>query len=340
MDTKKSFISVIIPAYQEVKYMRRCLEALVNQTCGLDNFEIIVVDGASTDGTREIISEFENKYHNVKLLDNPKKIAPVAMNIGVENARGEFIVRIDAHTQVNSDYLERCMAAMGKVDADVVGGPMKTRGDGYWGSVISFILSSIFGVGGSFRTMNNHNGYVDTVAFGMYRKCTLDEVRHDERLVRNHDWDLNYRIQQNGGRVYFDSKIRSTYYCADNPIKFLRKAFKDGYWIAAIFYTHSIRHLMPLFFVVGTIFLAGFCYWRRHGLGNFGYVFFPLIVPMLFYGLTAMFFSLGMIPQIGWTALVSGPLMYAGFHISRGLGTLYGILAGVWLRVARSKENE
>lgn len=336
MTPSKELISVIIPCYREAGYIRACLESLVGQSYGLENLEIIVVDGMSRDGTREIVFKFQKNYPQIRLVDNVKQIAPAAMNIGLKEARSAYIVRIDAHAEVPPNYLERCMAVIKQTGADVVGGSIETRGKGFWGQLIAYVLSSLFGVGSSFRTLENASGYVDTLAFGLYKREVLESAGpHDEALVRGHDWEINQRIIKNGGRIYLDSGIHSIYYCGDNPIKLIIKSFKDGYWIAAIFEKHSFRHLVPFFFLLSLIGLAGLCYWRRHGLAGWFYVYFPLLAYVTFYFSIAFLYSLGMVRRSGWLALLVGPLLYASFHLSRGAGTFYGFLSGVWLKPER-----
>jgi glycosyltransferase involved in cell wall biosynthesis len=330
----KELISVIIPCYQEAKHVDKCLKSLIDQTYGSENLEIVVIDGMSTDGTRDVVAKYVCDHKNIIMLDNPKKIAPVAMNMGIKESSGQYIVRIDAHTEIPAEYIERCMDVMTRTGVDVVGGPMETRGSGFWGKMIAYLLSSFFGVGSSFRTIENYEGYVDTVAFGLYKRKVFEKAgEHNEHLVRGHDWEINQRIKGNGSRIYFDSSIRSIYYCTDNPLKLIVKSFKDGYWIAAIFEKHSIRHLIPFFFLLSIVALGLICYWRRHGLGTWGYVYFPLYTYVLSYLSVAFFYSFGMVRSSGWKALVLGPLLYASFHISRGFGILYGMLTGVWLRV-------
>lgn len=333
MTKSRDLISVIIPSYREAGYIRACLESLLRQSYGSDNLEIIVVDGMSTDGTREIVKELQNNHPQICLIDNEKRIAPIAMNIGLKEARGAYIVRIDAHAEIPPKYLEQCMSVMQRTGADVVGGPIETRGKGFWGQMIAYVLSSLFGVGSSFRTMESFSGYVDTLAFGLCKREILENAGpHDEALVRGHDWEINQRIIKGGGRIYLDSSIRSFYYCADGPIKLVKKSFKDGYWIAAIFEKHSFRHLVPFFFLLSLIGLAVVCYWRRYGLGSWPWVFFPLWMYVLLYFSIAFIYSLGMVRRSGWLALIVGPFLYASFHLSRGLGTLYGLLSGVWLK--------
>ncbi len=330
---QKTLVSVIVPSRQEVAYIGNCLKALIRQTYGLENLEIIVVDGMSADGTREIIAEYARLHKEIKLFDNKLKTTPIAMNIGIKQAKGTYIARVDAHTKPSDNFIEQCVKVINSTDAEVVGGPIETIGEGFWGKQIAYVLSSVFGVGQSFRTMDSCSGYVDTLAFGLYKREVLEKAGpHDEKLTRGQDWDINQRIIANGGRIYLDSSIRSVWYCANNPIKFIIKSFLDGYWIAAIFEKRSFRHLAPFFYLLSFVGLALVCYWRRHGLGPWRYVYFPFWSYALLYVMVAFFYSLGMAKRTGWHAVIVGPFLYASFHFSRGLGTLYGLLSGMWLK--------
>lgn len=332
MRSERKFISVVIPCYRDAKFISSCLESIARQTYSSDDYEILVVDGMSGDGTRAIIEEYQKRYSNIRLIDNPRHATSVGMNIGIKESRGDYVARFDAHASVPMDYLERCMDVMNEVDAAVVGGSVETRGKGYWGKMIEYILSSVFGVGGSSRM---DNGYVDTVSLGLYKKdALLNAGLYDEKLKQGQDWDVNLKIQRNGGRIYLDPRIHPILHCANNPFTFIIKSLRDGYWIASIFERRSFKQLVPFFFVISIVALAGLCYWRRYPKGHRpGYLYFPLWLYLSFYYFVAFVYSLGMVRHSGWSALIVGPLLYAAFHIGRGVGTMYGLLTGVWLRV-------
>ena len=163
-------VSIICPIRNEEKYITECLAALLNQTFKSEQIEILVVDGMSDDGTREIVGEFESKYSNVRLIDNPKRFVPSALNIGIEKAAGSYILRMDGHAKAAPDYVEKCVATLSKNGAQGVGGPITTVDDSDTGKAISLAMSSTFGVGNSrFRTSNNKECFVDSLAFSSKR---------------------------------------------------------------------------------------------------------------------------------------------------------------------------
>ena len=192
-------VSVVMPVYNEEKYIKNCLDSLLLQDYPIEKMEWIFVDGLSKDKTKDILLEYKNKYPElIKVFDNKNKTVPYAMNIGIKEAKGKYIVRLDAHADYNKDYISKCVYYLDTTDADNVGGIAITKSRGFTGNAIAMMLSSKFGVGNSqFRT-NGHSGYVDTVPFGAFRKEVFEKWGgYDERLTRNQDNEMNYRIRKN-----------------------------------------------------------------------------------------------------------------------------------------------
>ena len=165
----KKNISIIIPVYNEEKYIERCLDSVVAQTYPKENTEVLIVDGMSTDRTREKVQAYCDKL-NIKILDNQKRIVTYALNLAIENATGDYIIRLDAHAEFENDYVEKCVNYLDTTDADNVGGVAETVGLGKVGKINAEILSSKFGVGNSHFRTDGESGYVDTVPFGAFRK--------------------------------------------------------------------------------------------------------------------------------------------------------------------------
>ena len=164
--------SVVVPIRNEEKYIATCLQSLLQQSLPCDSYEIIVVDGRSSDRSREIVERIQRDFPNVRCLDNPAAIAPVAMNIGIRDARGKVIIRADGHNFYPPTYIENCIKYLDQTGADNVGGPWLTvPADMTFGArLVAAILSNPFGVGGSrFRTSQS-DGFVETVPFGAFRR--------------------------------------------------------------------------------------------------------------------------------------------------------------------------
>lgn len=190
-------VSIVLPIRNEEPYIAACLRSLLEQTYPAEAYEVLVVDGRSSDKSREIIATFSQQFPSVKCLDNPAGIVPVAMNIGIRQARGEIIIRADGHNFYPRDYVANCVKYLKETGADNVGGPWLTvpASNTLGARLIAAMLSNPFGVGDSrFRTTRN-DGFVETVPFGAYKRELFDKVGlFNEKLVRNQDNELNARI--------------------------------------------------------------------------------------------------------------------------------------------------
>lgn len=258
---ERKFISVVMPVYNEEKYIQNCIDSLLLQDYPKACMEWIFVDGCSSDSTQNLISEYIEKYPGlIKLFSNPNKTVPYAMNIGIKEARGDYIIRLDAHADYNTDYISKCVYYLDTTDADNVGGIAVTKSKGFVGNCIAKMLSSKFGVGNSqFRT-NGGSGFVDTVPFGAFRKEVFEKWGgYDERLTRNQDNEMNYRIRKNGGKIYLSDDIRFSYYCRDSVKGIADMAVKNGMWNVITMKlcpgSMGLRHFVPLAFLLSLIFL-------------------------------------------------------------------------------------
>ena len=210
-------VSIVMPVYNEERYIESCIASLLQQDFPKETDGVDFVDGGSSDDTVPIIKHYMNKHPElIKLYDNPNKTVPYAMNIGIKASVGKYIIRLDAHSEYAKDYISKCVYYLENTDADNVGGVVETKGKGYMGKAIALMLSSKFGVGNSqFRT-NGKGGYVDTVPFGAFRREVFEKYGlYNEKLTRNQDNELNYRIRKNGGKIYMAKDIKVTYYCRD-----------------------------------------------------------------------------------------------------------------------------
>lgn len=253
------FVSVILPVYNEEKYIESCIKSLISQTYDRNLMEWIIVDGNSTDKTKSIIKAYSETYP-ITLLINQKRKTPISLNMAIEASKGDVITRFDAHAVFPPDYIEKCVDCLDKTGADNVGGWVETKSEGYVGKAIAKILSSKFGVGGSSFRTEKRSGYVDTVPFGAFKRSVFDKLGlFNEELLRSEDNDINARIIENGGKVYLSEDIHSVYYCRDSVSGLLKQAVLNG---NALFRTMrinpkamSIRHFIPFFFFLSLIIL-------------------------------------------------------------------------------------
>lgn len=254
-------VTLIIPVRNEAEHIESCIQTILRQDYESHKIETIFVDGLSDDGTKEIISKYIEEYPStIRYLENPYKTVPYAMNIGIANSVSQYIIRMDGHAEYPDNYVSKCIAALERTGADNVGGLLVTRGNGAVGKAFAKVLSSIFGVGNSGFRINASSGYVDTVPFGAYRRATFAKFGlYDERLTRRQDYELNYRIRKNGGKVYLDSDIKLTYHCRSTIPGILEQSYQKGKWniITAKLCpgTMSLRHLVPLLFVLSLMIL-------------------------------------------------------------------------------------
>ncbi len=319
---KAKLISVIVPVYNEEKYIDACVASMLAQDYPQDAMEWFFVDGMSTDRTREILNGYCDQFPGlIRVLQNPNKTVPFAMNLAIRESKGVYIIRLDAHAEYENDYFSKCVEVLDETGADNVGGVMETKARTPIGQTIAKMLSSKFGVGDSqFRT-NGKDGYVDTVPFGAFRREVFEKVGlYDERLTRNQDSELNYRIIHNGGKIYLSNRIKLAYYCRDSVKGIIKMAVLNGKWniITSRFCPGSMRprHFIPCFFVLSLIGMPVLCmlWWLMRilfGLELLAYLSLDLLFSAKAAEGKKEFFRL----------LYLFPL----FHISYGWGSVLGI---------------
>jgi len=234
INNKKYKISIIIPCRNEEKYISRCIESIIKQTYPTDKVEILIIDGMSEDNTRGVIEKYTKRYSYIKLIDNPRRIVPTALNIGIKRAMGEIIIRIDVHSSYPCNYVEKIILWIEKSKADNVGGILivKPGSETVIAMAIASVLSHPFGVGNAlFRTGIKNPQYVDTVPLGAYKRVIFDKIGFfDEDLVRNQDDEFNLRLIKNGGKILLVPDIFSYRYARNSLGKLWRMYFQYGYF--------------------------------------------------------------------------------------------------------------
>lgn len=215
-------VSIIIPVYNEEKFIEETIMSIENQTYDKSKIEVIVVDGMSTDRTLEIVASLRSKLSiNIKIEMNKKRIAPTAMNIGIKKATGDVIIRIDGHSYMDEEFVNEAIKYITARDIDCVGGPIYTINNSFIGEAISLAMSCPFGVGNAKFRYSNEEIYVDTLAFGAYKRDVFDKVGlFDEELVRNQDDEFNLRLTRSGGKILLTPSMKSYYYSRSSLKKF------------------------------------------------------------------------------------------------------------------------
>ena len=228
----KPLISIIIPCRNEREFIGLCLDSIIGNDYPQELLEVLVVDGISEDGTTPILLDYSKRYPFVRVLKNYNKTTPSALNIGISVARGEIIMRMDAHNVYPLSYISDLVKWLEKSGADNVGGIWVTRpaNGAPTAKAIAIGLSHPFGIGNAyFRIGTTEPRWVDTVPFGCYRREVFERIgMFDEELVRNQDDEFNHRLIKNGGRILLVPEIVSDYYARDSLSKLWRMYYQYG----------------------------------------------------------------------------------------------------------------
>ncbi|MGH7559683.1 MAG: glycosyltransferase family 2 protein [Gemmatimonadales bacterium] len=256
-----TLLSLILPCRNEALYIGPCLDTLLATRYPMEGLEILVVDGMSDDGTRELVSRYAARYGRIRLLDNPRRVAPSALNIGIAAATGDVIARVDAHALYPPEYLPRLVRALEETGADNVGGPVVTlpANSGAQAQAISLALSHPLGVGNSwFRIGSRDARWVETVPFGCWRRELFRRIGgFDEELVRNQDDEFNYRTARAGGRILLLPEAVSYYFARDSLGQAARMMYQYGFYkplvARKVGRVATLRQLAPPALVAGLI---------------------------------------------------------------------------------------
>jgi succinoglycan biosynthesis protein ExoA len=327
-------LSVVAPCRNEVLHIDRFLELALAQTGLPGNFEVIVAEGQSTDGTRQRLEQWCTRDTRVRLVENPERTTSSGLNRAIRAARGSIIARMDAHTEYAPDYLAECVRALSTSGADNVGGPALTRTTGYLQTANAAAYHSWFSVGGARFHDPGYEGVVDTVTYGCWRKATLlDLGLFDERFVRNQDDELNLRLVRRGGRIWQSPRIRSWYSPRASLAALWRQYFQYGYWKVQVIRKHRVpaspRHLVPftaLSLGVGLT-LAGL-WWPGawYALGALAAVYLLLSVAASLHAA---------VRQRRLAVLPALPLIFMTYHISYAVGFAMGLVDALRRRSPR-----
>lgn len=330
MSLADPIVSVVIPCRNELAHIESCVRSILAQELPGISFEVIVADGLSDDGTRDILTRLANNDPRLRIVDNPRKIASTGLNLGIRAARGSVIMRMDVHTEYAPDYLCQCLQVLQETAADNVGGPWVAKGRGYIGRTIAATFQSPFAVGGSRAHAPGYEGPVDTVYLGCWRRDVFNRMGFfDEELVRNQDDEFNLRLIRAGGKIWQSRRIKSWYTTRGSLTALFRQYLQYGYWKVRVIQKHkmpaSVTYLVPgafVFTVCVLAFASLFMPLARYGLG--------LILGSYVCAISAA--SLLTAVKSSWKFLPLLPVVFACFHFSFGIGFLHGIIDFAVLR--------
>ena len=318
-------VSLIVPCRNERHSIESALHSILDQEPPEGDFEVIVADGMSDDGTRAILERMAGENPRLRVIDNPGRIVSTGLNAAIGSARGRVLVRFDAHTWYATDYVRRCVEVLEETGADNVGGPWVARGETYTGRAIAAAFQSPFAVGWARGHDPDYEGPVDSVYLGCWRREIFDRIGlFDEALVRNQDDEWNLRLTRAGGRIWQSPRIRSVYSVRESLGALFRQYLQYGYWKVRVIRKHRIpaspRHLVPGLFIASLLVL-----------GVAGLFWLP--AARIAAGLLALYVvallaaSLRTASAAGWGLFPLLPLVFACYHFGYGLGFLAGLVS-------------
>jgi succinoglycan biosynthesis protein ExoA len=250
-------ISVILPVLNEEAHLEESIRAILTQDYE-GEFEIILALGPSKDRTDQIAARLSEENSRIILVSNPTGKTAAGLNLALHHSHREIIVRVDAHAEIPQNYLHLVVEILNQTGAVNVGGVMGAEGVTLFESAVAAAMRSPFGVGGSRFHTGGKPGFVDTVYLGAFRRqAVVDAGGFDERFIRAQDWELNYRLRQNGGKIYFDPRLHVTYRPRPNFRRLAKQYFEYGRWrrVIARKYPETInyRYLAPPLALIATV---------------------------------------------------------------------------------------
>jgi cellulose synthase/poly-beta-1,6-N-acetylglucosamine synthase-like glycosyltransferase len=322
-------LSIVIPCRNESRHIARVLDSLLANDLDPRTTEVLVIDGMSEDGTRDIVWDYSRRNPWIRLVDNPLRNKPAALNRGIQEAEGEIIMRLDAHTVYDRDYVPTLLQGLEQFQADNIGGVLQADpGRTFWQRVFGAIVPHPFATGNSCRTAfaDEQPREAESVVFGCYRREVFEKIGlFNEKLLRTQDRELNARLKAAGGKIILYPAAKCTYVPRSNLWQYLRWTFDGAYWLfCARRFTDtkmlSRRNFVPPLFVLYLLLLP-LAAWLPSGLGLIA------VLPVLLYTLLVVSCS----AQLAWglkNALYF-PLfcvVFPGTHLAYGWGALWGLL--------------
>lgn len=327
-------VSVIVPCRDEEATIELLLGAIDRQTFPHDQFEVIIADGLSTDQTRQVIENYSNTHKDlqIKVVDNPKRIIPSALNCAIKASSGRYIVRLDGHSMPYPDYLEKCFQELEAGCGENVGGIWEIQ-PGFKGSEkpswiargIAAATAHPLGVGDAHYRFTDKPQNVDTVPFGAFQKQLVDRIGYfDETLLTNEDYEFNVRIRQSGGKIWLNPAIRSVYFARSTLTALIKQYWRYGYWKGQMLlrYPETLRwrQILPPLFVASLIAISVFAIFNSW----FRMLWF---LQVGLYALSLLVVGI----QVSWLKkdfllVISMPLAIASMHLTWGFGVLWSIL--------------
>jgi glycosyltransferase involved in cell wall biosynthesis len=333
-------VTAVVASRNEIKHIEACVRSLLAQQEPEGGYEIIVVDGMSEDGTRDVLERLAESDRRLTVLDNPRKITPAAFNAGIRRARGRYIAFMGAHARYPSDYLVRCLELAERLHTDNVGGPTIAEASSYVQRAIAASHHSPFSVGGASWHSLEYEGKAQTVYGGFYRRDVFDRIGlFDESLVRDQDAEFNFRLELAGGKIWQSPAVRSWYTPRSSLGALFRQYRQFGYFKVLVMLKHgrtpAVRQYAPAALVAGllgsvavvAVLEGASILFPSRGLVTAalaaGVVYGSLV---LSYVIVLLVASVITAAQYGWDLLPILPATFARYHVGYGIGFLQGLI--------------
>jgi glycosyltransferase involved in cell wall biosynthesis len=328
-------VSVVIPCRNEEKHIQQCIESVLASDYPQELLHVLVCDGRSTDRTRELIQQFQSNP-SVQLIDNPEQTTPFALNYGIQVVLTDVVIILGAHAEIASDYVRLCVETLIKYpDTGCVGGVLDTISEDEQTASIALSMSSSFGVGNAYFRTGERAGYVDTVAFGAYRRSVFESIGlFNPILARNQDDEFNFRLLKSGSKIFLNPDIRAKYYVRSSFSKLFRQYRQYGYWKVFVNREQAtvttLRQLIPPIWVA-YLFALPLAFLIHQFLGLFWLLGILAYLILSLFSAVRMANSVKQFIQICWSFYI--------LHFSYGIGYLEGIIDFILLRKTGGKQN-
>lgn len=328
-------VAVVIPCKNEENYIEKCIRSILNSNYDTNLIDVFVCDGLSTDKTPEIVKSIAEEHQQVHLLINQAQTTPQGLNLGLKTTTSDLKIILGAHSEVDPNFIAENVKAI-QQDSSIgcAGGVIQNVFENKTAEIIGAAMSSPFGVGNAHFRTGGKEGYVDTVAFGAYKKEVFEKIGYfDEELVRNQDDEFNFRLIKNGYKIFLSPKIISLYYVRASFKKLFRQYYQYGYWKVFVNKKHqtvtSVRQLIPLFFVLFLLFGSIL------SLLNF-YLFALFLFTLSLYFILGLYFANKV---SNGQQLFSVLFTFIILHISYGSGYLKGLVDFILLNKKPQKKS-
>ena len=321
-------VSIIISAFNEEKYLPGLIEDIKAQTYSHNLLEIVFINAMSTDKTKEIMEDFQRSdtdFFRVKVSDNPKKVQPSGFNLGYSISSGDVVVKVDAHSKITSDFIEKSVATI-QSGENICGGkrPTIVETTDNFSKTLNLVEENMFGSSIADYRKADGERYVNSIFHGMYRKEVFEKVGLlNEKLIRTEDNEIHYRIRKNGYKIRYSNDILSYQYTRPTVKRMLKQKYSNGYWIGKVSHVYpkafSIFHFVPLVFVLGIIFSLLMLSLTK---------IFAILLGVSYLLFTALVTVMTIINNKFNATLLLIPFLLFSVHFSYGWGTLVGLIKG------------